>query len=92
MLQLGRETGELLDRLGVDRALRTDGSMPSVTPLTGEQLGMVQVADAAAIDEKLDAASAAFRAWRDVPARAAVNWCDCGAKNCARRRTISRSW
>ncbi|MGR4892234.1 aldehyde dehydrogenase family protein [Sphingopyxis sp. LARHCG72] len=68
MLQLGRETGELLDRLGVDRALWTDGSMPSVTPLTGEQLGMVQIADAATIDETLDAAAAAFRAWRDVPA------------------------
>lgn len=68
MLQLGRETGELLDRLGVDRALWTDGSMPSVTPLTGEQLGMVQVADVATIDETLDAAAAAFRAWRDVPA------------------------
>src|SRR3546814_15862615 len=42
--------------------------MPSVTPLTGEQLGMVQVVDGAAIDAQLDAASAAFRAWRHVPA------------------------
>ena len=68
MVQLGQETGALLDRLGVDRALWTDGSMPSVTPLTGEQLGRVRVADAAAIDERLDAATAAFRAWRNVPA------------------------
>src|SRR3546814_18888843 len=42
--------------------------MPSVTPLTGEQLGMVRVVDSAAIDERLDAATAAFRAWRHVPA------------------------
>src|SRR3990167_5990600 len=68
MLQLGRVAGEILDRLGVERASWTDGSMPSVTPLTGEQLGMVQVADAAAIDETLDQAAAAFRAWREVPA------------------------
>jgi aldehyde dehydrogenase (NAD+) len=68
MVQLGQETGALLDRLGVDRALWSDGSMPSVTPLTGELLGMVQVADAAAIDERLDTATAAFRAWRNVPA------------------------
>ncbi|MCA0209101.1 MAG: aldehyde dehydrogenase family protein [Proteobacteria bacterium] len=68
MLQLGREAGELLDRLGVDRALWTDGSIPSVTPLTGEQLGMVPIADATAIDEALGQATAAFRVWRDVPA------------------------
>ena len=68
MVQLGQETGALLDRLGVDRELWTDGSMPSVTPLTGEQLAMVQVADAATIDAQLNAATAAFRAWRNVPA------------------------
>src|SRR3546814_17443359 len=68
MVQLGQETGALLDKLGVDRALWHDGSMPSVTPLTGEQLGMVRVVDSAAIAERLDAATAAFRAWRHVPA------------------------
>ena len=68
MVQLGQETGALLDRLGVDRALWTEGAMPSVTPLTGEQLGIVRVADAAAIDETIDRASAAFRAWRQIPA------------------------
>jgi aldehyde dehydrogenase (NAD+) len=68
MVQLGQSTGDLLDRLGVSRALWTDASMPAVTPLTGEQLGMVQIVDAAAIDERLDRASAAFRSWRHVPA------------------------
>ena len=68
MTALGQEVARLLDGLGVDRTLWIDGSMPSVTPLTGEPLGMVQVVDSAAIDEKLDAASAAFRAWRGVPA------------------------
>ena len=68
MVQLGQEIGGLLDRLGVARALWTEGSMPAVTPLTGEQIGIVRIADAAAIDEALDGASAAFRAWRQVPA------------------------
>ena len=68
MVQLAQETGALLDRLGVDRALWREGSMPSVTPLTGERLGMVKVAGSAATDEKLDAATAAFRVWRHVPA------------------------
>src|SRR5690606_6885630 len=68
MVQLGQEIGGLLDGLGVDRALWTEGSMPSVTPLTGEQLGMVRIADAATIDTVLNGARAAFRAWRTVPA------------------------
>ncbi len=68
MVQLGQSTGDLLDRLGVSRALWTEGVMPAVTPLTGEQLGMVKIVDAAAIDERLDRASAAFRRWRHVPA------------------------
>jgi aldehyde dehydrogenase (NAD+) len=62
------EVGRLLDRIEVDRALWTDGSMPSTTPLTGEQIAMVQVADAAAIDGALGKAAAAFRSWRHVPA------------------------
>ena len=68
MAGIGEEVGKLLDGLGVDRATWTDGSMPSVTPLTGEQIGTVQVADAVAIGETLDKATAAFRAWRQVPA------------------------
>ena len=68
MTGIGEEVGRLLDGLGVDRALWTDGSMPSVTPLTGEPVAMLRVADTAAIDETLDKATAAFRVWRHVPA------------------------
>ena len=68
MTGIGEEVGRLLDGLGVDRALWTDGSMPSVTPLTGEPVAMLRVADAAVIDETLDKAVGAFRAWRNVPA------------------------
>ncbi len=68
MAGIGEEVERLLESLGVDRAAWRDGSMPSVTPLTGEQIGKVQVADSAAIDQTLDRATAAFRAWRHVPA------------------------
>jgi aldehyde dehydrogenase (NAD+) len=68
MAGIGDDVGRLLDGLGVDRALWTDGSMPSLTPLTGEQVAMVRVANAAHIDTALDTATAAFRAWRHVPA------------------------
>ncbi|MBB6428083.1 aldehyde dehydrogenase family protein [Sphingopyxis sp. JAI128] len=68
MAGIGEDVGRLLDGLGVDRRAWTEGSMPSVTPLTGEQVALVRVADAAAIDESLGHATAAFRAWRSVPA------------------------
>ena len=67
MTEMGQTIGRLLGGLGVDSALWADGSMPSVTPLTGEEVGRVRVSDAAMIDECLNAATAAFRAWRHVP-------------------------
>ncbi len=42
--------------------------MPSLSPLTGEQVAMVRVSGAADIDAALDRATAAFRAWSRVPA------------------------
>ncbi len=68
MAGIGDEVGRLLDGLGVDRARWTAGSMASFTPLTGEQVAQVEVADAATTDARLDSAVAAFRVWRDVPA------------------------
>ncbi|WP_283418412.1 aldehyde dehydrogenase family protein [Sphingopyxis sp. Geo48] len=68
MAGIGEEVAHLLDALGVDRAAWTDGSMPSHSPLTGEHVASVRVADAADIDAALNQASAAFRAWRNVPA------------------------
>src|SRR3546814_11661327 len=68
MRGIGEEVGQLLDKLGLDRARWTDGSMAAVTPLTGEQRGRVAGVDGAAIDAQLDPASAAFRARRHLPA------------------------
>ena len=67
MTEMGQMIERLLGGLGVDPALWTDGSLPSVTPLTGEQVARVRVADAAVVDERLDRATAAFRSWRHVP-------------------------
>lgn len=68
MAGVGEEVDRILGALGVDRAAWTDGLVAAVTPLTGEQLGKIKIVDAAAIDEALDNAVAAFRAWRKVPA------------------------
>ncbi|MBL9069162.1 MAG: aldehyde dehydrogenase family protein [Sphingopyxis sp.] len=68
MIELGQETGRILDELGVDRAAWTGGSMPSRSPLTGEQIAAVRTVDTADIDAALGQATAAFRAWRTVPA------------------------
>jgi aldehyde dehydrogenase (NAD+) len=68
MAGIEKMTAGLLDTLGVERALYTQGSMPSHSPLTGEQIASVRTADAADTDAALAAAGAAFRAWRDVPA------------------------
>ena len=68
MAGIEKTTAGLLDTLGVERALYTQGSMPSHSPLTGEQIAAVRIADAADTDAALAAAGAAFRAWRDVPA------------------------
>ncbi|MFD2988711.1 L-piperidine-6-carboxylate dehydrogenase [Sphingopyxis terrae] len=68
MAGIEKMTAGLLDTLGVEYALYTQGSMPSHSPLTGEQIAAVRIADAADTDAALAAAGAAFRAWRDVPA------------------------
>ena len=68
MVGIGEETGRLLDALGVDRVLWTDGSMPALSPLTGEQIAKARVAAPVDIDAALDAATRAFAAWRHVPA------------------------
>ena len=68
MIELGQETGRILNALGVDRAAWTGGSMPSRSPLTGERIAAVRTVDTADVDAALGQATAAFRAWRTVPA------------------------
>lgn len=68
MAGLGEQVAALLGSLGVDRNMWTGGSMAARSPLTGEQVAAVRIADAADVDAALDQASIAFRRWRHVPA------------------------
>ena len=68
MVDIGDEVGRLLEKLGVERRIWTEGEMSSFTPITGERVARLITADARAIDGALDTATAAFRAWRHVPA------------------------
>ncbi len=59
---------DLLERLGVDPALVTEGDLVVRTPITGEEIGRVARTDEAATDAAVARAVRAFEAWRDLPA------------------------
>jgi aldehyde dehydrogenase (NAD+) len=59
---------DLLERLGVDPALVTDGDLVVRTPITGEEIARVARTDEGATNAGIARAVAAFEAWRDVPA------------------------
>ncbi len=67
-LDMGQETGRLLDRLGVARAGWTGGTLRSFTPLTGEEIAQAVETPAEDAGRVIEAAQAAFRVWRNVPA------------------------
>jgi aldehyde dehydrogenase (NAD+) len=58
----------LLERLGVDRAKVGEGDLVVRSPITGEEIGRVARADAEGTDAAVARATAAFEAWREVPA------------------------
>jgi aldehyde dehydrogenase (NAD+) len=58
----------LLERLGVDPTRVSEGDLAVRTPITGEEIGRVTRADAAATDAAVARAVRAFETWRDVPA------------------------
>jgi aldehyde dehydrogenase (NAD+) len=58
----------LLQSLGVDPAAHRGTELVVRTPIDGSVLATLCADDAASIDAKLAAASAAFAGWRDVPA------------------------
>ncbi len=62
------ETASLLDKLGVARAVWTDGTMPTYSPVSGEEIGWLKTVSAAETAAAIDAAHEAFKAWRLVPA------------------------
>jgi len=67
-VNVSQEAAALLDKIGVDKALYTDGEMASYSPVTGEQLAALPVDSRETAAAKIDKASEAFQAWRLVPA------------------------
>ena len=67
-LDVKQEAAALLDRLGVPRAAWMDGDMVSHSPVSGEAIASVATTSADAANAAIDAAHAAFKAWRLVPA------------------------
>ena len=64
----GTSAAPLLERLGVDPELASDGDLVVRTPITGEEIGRVARSDSAAADAAIARGAAAFEEWRDVPA------------------------
>jgi aldehyde dehydrogenase (NAD+) len=62
------ECAQILDELGVARGLYEDGTLEVRTPITGEVIGRVRAGSVAETAQAIEAAHAAFREWRNVPA------------------------
>ncbi len=59
---------DMLERLGVDPALVTDGDLVVRTPITGEEIGRVSRTSEAETAAAVGRSVAAFPVWREVPA------------------------
>jgi aldehyde dehydrogenase (NAD+) len=62
------ESAQILAGLGVERAAFEGGTLEVRTPITGEIIGGVRTATPAETASAIEAADAAFREWRTVPA------------------------
>ena len=62
------ETASLLDKLGVVKDIWTNGSMPTFSPVSGEEIGKLKAVSADDAARAIDAAHDAFKTWRLVPA------------------------
>ncbi|YBV96444.1 aldehyde dehydrogenase family protein [Phyllobacteriaceae bacterium JZ32] len=67
-IDVKRETAALLEKLGVNPAAYTGGTLASFTPVTGEQIASVKAHSATEAQQIIDKADEAFRQWRLVPA------------------------
>ena len=62
------QTADILDRLGVKRAQWIGGARPVRSPVTGETIANVQDTSPIDVAGSIEAARAAYLAWRDLPA------------------------
>ena len=67
-LSLAAETSSLLAGLGVDPKRLSGGTLTARSPINGEVLAQVRTTDARGVAAAIEAAHAAFLAWRSVPA------------------------
>jgi aldehyde dehydrogenase (NAD+) len=67
-LTISEEVREILDQFGVARDAYDGGSLEVRTPISGEVIGRVRTSDAAATNQAIESAHAAFAEWRNVPA------------------------
>ena len=62
------DSADLFSSLGLDPGALTAGTLAVRSPVDGRQIGRVPVAAAAEVETAIERASAAFLAWREVPA------------------------
>ncbi|NEX60283.1 aldehyde dehydrogenase family protein [Noviherbaspirillum sp. 17J57-3] len=67
-MQTGMNLASLLDALGVDLARHEGGDLQAVSPIDGAVMARLRADSAAATEQKIARAQAAFEAWRMVPA------------------------
>ncbi|MFC5737376.1 aldehyde dehydrogenase family protein [Sinirhodobacter huangdaonensis] len=67
-MSLAPETRSLLEALGVDAARTTAGTMPSFSPVTGEEIAALTADTPETAAAAVARAKEAFKAWRLVPA------------------------
>jgi aldehyde dehydrogenase (NAD+) len=65
---IATDARDVLNRLSMDPALYTGGTLASFSPVTGERIATLPEQGAADVTAAIDRAAAAFRAWRTVPA------------------------
>lgn len=63
-----QETAAILERIGVARGRWTDGDMPAVSPVSGEEVARPKTTTTEEASQAIEAARTAFEAWRLVPA------------------------
>ena len=68
VMTIQQETAQLLAGLGVTPADYEGGVLPVRTPISGELIGQARTASVAETKAAIEAADAAFRQWRKVPA------------------------
>jgi len=67
-LDLRQETDRLLDTMGVDRTVLSEGNLVAASPIAGEAIGAVREISGTELSAAIDAADRAFRDWSQVPA------------------------